>query len=219
MLLPNILRLATGKAPTMLLGYARVSKSEDQETAPQIRALKKAGCKKIFEEAASGGRWDRPELHRLLDQFRAGDTLVVWKLDRLSRSLKDLLVILERIQVAGGKFRSLTESIDTSGAAGRMMMHMLGSFAEFEREMIRERTRAGLREAQTQGRIPGRKPRITAEQRKEIINAVSSGRKTAAEMARLCKIHRATISRFISQAGFFYSKVRKTTRSEVAVHA
>jgi DNA invertase Pin-like site-specific DNA recombinase len=200
MLLPNILRLATGKAPTMLLGYARVSKSEDQETAPQIRALKKAGCKKIFEEAASGGRWDRPELRRLLDQFRAGDTLVVWKLDRLSRSLKDLLVILERIQVAGGKFRSLTESIDTSGAAGRMMMHMLGSFAEFEREMIRERTRAGLREARTQGRIPGRKPRITAEQRKEIINAVSSGRKTAAEMARLFKIHRATISRFISQA-------------------
>ena len=79
----------------MLLGYARVSKSEDQETAPQIRALKQAGCKRIFEETASGGRWDRPELHRLLDQFRAGDTLVVWKLDRLSRSLKDLLVILE----------------------------------------------------------------------------------------------------------------------------
>ena len=106
----------------MLLGYARVSKSEDQQTAPQIRALKKAGCKKIFEEAASGGRWDRPELHKLLDQFRAGDTLVVWKLDRLSRSLKDLLVILERIEAAGGKFRSLTESIDTSGPAGRTAM-------------------------------------------------------------------------------------------------
>ena len=184
----------------MLLGYARVSKSEDQETAPQIRALKKAGCKKIFEEAASGGRWDRPELHKLLDQFRAGDTLVVWKLDRLSRSLKDLLVILERIEAAGGKFRSLTESIDTSGPAGRMMMQMLGSFAEFEREMIRERTRAGLREARTKGRIPGRKPKITVEQRKEIVAAVISGRKTAAEMARLFNIHRATISRFISQA-------------------
>jgi len=75
----------------MLLGYARVSKSEDQDPAPQVRALRQAGCKKIFEETASGGRWDRPELHRLLDQFRAGDTLVVWKLDRLSRSLKDLL--------------------------------------------------------------------------------------------------------------------------------
>ena len=131
------------------------------------------------------------------------DTLVVWKLDRLSRSLKDLLVILERIESAGGKFRSLTESIDTSGPAGRMMMmmmQMLGSFAEFEREMIRERTRAGLREARTLGRVPGRKPKITAEQRKEIVEAVSSGRKTAAEMARLFKIHRATISRFISQA-------------------
>ncbi len=184
----------------MLLGYARVSKSEGQETAPQIRALETAGCKKIFEEAASGGRWDRPELHRLLDQFRAGDTLVVWKLDRLSRSLKDLLVILERIEAAGGKFRSLTESIDTSGPAGRMMMHMLGSFAEFEREMIRERTRAGLREARIHGRVPGRKPKITAEQRKEIVDAVSSGRKTAAEMARLFKIHRGTISRFISTA-------------------
>jgi len=183
----------------MLLGYARVSKSEDQETASQIRALKQAGCKKIFEEAASGGRWNRPELHRLLDQFRAGDTLVVWKLDRLSRSLKDLLVILERIKAAGGKFRSLTESIDTSGPAGRMMMHMLGSFAEFEREMIRERTRAGLREAIAKGNGPGRKPKITAEQRKEIVEAVSSGRKTAAEIARLFKIHRATVSRFVSQ--------------------
>ncbi len=162
----------------MLLGYARVSKSETQETASQIRALKKAGCKKVFEEAASGGRWDRPELHRLLDQLRSGDTLVVWKLDRLSRSLKDLLTILERIDTAGGKFRSLTEAIDTAGPAGRMMMQMLGSFAEFEREMIRERTRAGLREARTKGRVPGRKPKITAEQQKEIVEAVSSGRKT-----------------------------------------
>lgn len=184
----------------MLLGYARVSKSEDQETAPQIRELRKAGCKKVFEEAASGGRWDRPELHRLLDQMRAGDTLVVWKLDRLSRSLKDLLVILERIDVMGAKFRSLTESIDTSGPAGRMMMQMLGSFAEFEREMIRERTRAGLREAREKGRIPGRKPRITAEQKKEIVEAIASGRKSAAEMARLFNVHRGTISRFVSHA-------------------
>jgi DNA invertase Pin-like site-specific DNA recombinase len=184
----------------MLLGYARISKSGDQDAAPQIRALKKAGCKRVFEEAASGGRWDRPELHKLLDQLRDGDTLVVWKLDRLSRSLKDLLVILERIDAGGGKFRSLTESIDTSGPAGRMMMQMLGSFAEFEREMIRERTRAGLREARAKGSVPGRKPKVTAEQRKEIVEAVSSGRKTAAEIARLFKIHRATVSRFISQA-------------------
>jgi DNA invertase Pin-like site-specific DNA recombinase len=181
-------------------GYARVSKSETQETAPQIRALKDAGCTKLFEEAASGGRWERPELHKMLDQLRSGDTLVVWKLDRLSRSLKDLLTILERADAAGAKFRSLTEAIDTTGPAGRMLMQMLGSFAEFEREMIRERTRAGLHEARSQGRVPGRKPKITAAQQKEIVEAVSSGRKTAAEIARLFKIHRGTVSRIVSQA-------------------
>ena len=184
----------------MLLGYARVSKSDSQETAPQMRALRDAGCTKLFEEAASGGRWERPELHKMLDQLRAGDTLVVWKLDRLSRSLKDLLTILERVDAVGAKFRSLTESIDTSGPAGRMLMQMLGSFAEFERAMIRERTRAGLYEARARGRVPGRKPKVTAEQQKEIIEAVSSGRKTAAEVARLFKLHRGTISRIVSKA-------------------
>jgi len=111
----------------------------------------------------------------MLDQPRSGDTLVVWKLDRLSRSLEGLLTILERVSAAGAKFKSLTESIDTSGPAGQMLMQMLGSFAEFEREMIRERTRAGLDEARAQGRVPGRKPKITAEQKKEIVEAVSSG--------------------------------------------
>jgi len=111
-----------------------------------------------------------------------------------------LLTILERTDTAGARFRSLTEAIDTSGPAGRMLMQMLGSFAEFEREMIRERTRAGLREARAKGRVPGRKPKITAEQQKEIVDAVSSGRKTSAEIARLFKIHRATVSRMVSQA-------------------
>lgn len=184
----------------MLLGYARVSKSNDQQTAPQLRALRDAGCKKIFEESASGGRWDRPELHRLLGQLREGDTLVVWKLDRLSRSLKDLLVILERVEAAGAKFRSLTEAVDTSGPAGRMVMQMLGAFAEFERAMIRERTKAGLREARAKGRTPGRKPRLTAAQEKEIVDAVTSGRKAAAEMARLFNIHPSTVSRLIDRA-------------------
>src|SRR4051812_27804350 len=111
----------------MLLGYARVSKSDDsQHTAAQVSALKSAGCKRVFEDKASGGRWDRPELHRLLDQLRAGDTLVVWKLDRLSRSLKDLLHLLERVAARGARFRSLTEAVDTSGPAGRMLRQMLG---------------------------------------------------------------------------------------------
>src|SRR5690348_3616314 len=113
----------------MLLGYARVSKADDQDTAAQVSALKAAGCTRVYEEKASGGRWDRPELHRMLDHLREGDVVVVWKLDRLSRSLRDLLHILEKTEAAGANFRSLTEAIDTSGPAGRMMMQMLGSFA------------------------------------------------------------------------------------------
>ncbi len=117
----------------MLLGYARVSKGDEQNNVLQARALRAASCRKLFEEAASGGRWDRPELHRMLDQLRERDTVVVWNLDRLSRSLKDVLHIMERVAEAGAGFRSLTENIDTTTAAGRMMMQMVGSFAEFER--------------------------------------------------------------------------------------
>jgi DNA invertase Pin-like site-specific DNA recombinase len=108
------------------LGYARVSKGDDQSNVAQARALKEAGCTRIFEDAASGARWDRPELLRLLDQLRDGDTVVVWKLDRLSRSLKDVLHIMERIATAGAGFQSLTEAIDTTTPAGRMLMHMVG---------------------------------------------------------------------------------------------
>src|SRR6202158_2677729 len=97
----------------MLIGYARVS-TNDQETAAQVAALKAAGCERTFSEKASGGRWDRPELHRLLDQLRKSDVLVVWKLDRLSRSLRDVLTIMERLGEGGAGFRSITEAIDTT---------------------------------------------------------------------------------------------------------
>jgi DNA invertase Pin-like site-specific DNA recombinase len=113
----------------MLIGYARVS-TNDQETATQVAALKAAACERIYREKASGGRWDRPELHRLLDQLRKGDVLVVWKLDRLSRSLRDVLTIMERLGDSGAGFRSLTEAIDTTTPAGRMMMQMVGAFAD-----------------------------------------------------------------------------------------
>src|ERR1700736_6541548 len=112
--------MATRKRNKMLIGYARVSKIDQQDTRAQVKALKEAGCKRIFEENASGSRWDRPELHRALDQLREGDILVVWKLDRLSRSLKDLLHILEKIAEADAGFRSITEHVDTTTAAGRM---------------------------------------------------------------------------------------------------
>src|SRR5271156_2775774 len=118
----------------MLIGYARVSTSK-QDTAAQVAALTAAACELIFREKASGGRWNRPELQKLLSQLRKGDVLVVWKLDRLSRSLRDVLTIMERVQERKAGFRSLTEAVDTTTPAGRMMMQMVGAFAEFERAM------------------------------------------------------------------------------------
>jgi len=156
----------------LLIGYTRVSKAEDQDTAAQVKALRLAGCIRIFEENASGGRWDRPELHKALEQLREGDLLVVWKLDRLSRSLKDLLKIMERVQDTGAGFRSITEAGDTTTAAGRMLMQMLGSFAEFERSMVWERTRTGLVAARERGARLGRPAKLSAHQQQEVIRSI-----------------------------------------------
>src|SRR3981081_583974 len=150
----------------MLIGYARVSTGE-QDTAAQVAALKAAGCELIFREKASGGRWDRPELHKLLNQLRKGDVLVVWKLDRLSRSLRDVLTIMERVQERQAGFRSLTEAVDTTTPAGRMMMQMVGAFAEFERAMLKARTKAGLDAARKEGRIGGRPPQVPPPNKNE----------------------------------------------------
>jgi DNA invertase Pin-like site-specific DNA recombinase len=182
----------------MLIGYARVS-TQDQDAAAQIDALKTSGCELIFQEKASGGRWDRPELHRLLGQLRNGDVLVVWKLDRLSRSLKDVLTLMEKIDQAGAGFRSLTEMIDTTSPGGRMMMQIIGSFAEFERAMLRERTRNGLDAARKNGRVGGRRPKLKTHQQQEIIHLVKSGQKTAADAARLFNIHPSTVSRLLQR--------------------
>lgn len=183
----------------MLIGYARVS-TQDQDAIAQINALKSAGCELIFQEKASGGRWERPELHRLLGQLRKGDVLVVWKLDRLSRSLKDVLSLMEKIQQVGAGFQSLTEAVETTSPGGRMLMQIVGSFAEFEREMLRERTRNGLNAARKQGRIGGRPKKLNAHQREEIVQFVSSGQKSSADVARLFKVHPATISRLLQQS-------------------
>jgi len=182
----------------MLIGYARVS-TQDQESAAQVAALEGCGCERIFQEKASGGRWDRPKLRELLGQLRDDDVVVVWKLDRLSRSLKDLLMLMDQIEKAGAGFRSLTESIDTTTPAGRMMMQMIGSFAEFEREMLRERTRSGLEAARKQGRLGGRRPKLSSDQQKEILRLVTSGEKTAADAARLFKVSSSTVSRLLQR--------------------
>jgi DNA invertase Pin-like site-specific DNA recombinase len=183
----------------VLIGYARVSKGDDQSNRAQARALAEAGCKRVFEEKASGGRWERPELHRMLDQLRDSDTVIVWKLDRLSRSLKDVLHLMDKIASAGAGFRSLTEAIDTTTAAGRVMMQMVGSFAEFERAMIRERTTAGLAQARAEGRIGGRRRKLDPKNRREIAESVLSGRKSGAEMARLYDISEPTVSRIVAE--------------------
>ena len=184
----------------MHIGYARVS-SEEQDTTAQVSALERAGCERIFREKAPGSRWDRPELQLLLEQLRAGDVLVVWKLDRLSRSLRDVLLLMDRLARIGAGFRSLTEAIDTTTAAGRMMMQMVGVFAEFERAMLRERTQAGLASARRAGRIGGRRPKLSLQQQEEIARMVQRGERTAADAARLFRVHPATVSRLLRRAG------------------
>ena len=179
----------------MLIGYARVS-TDDQDTAAQVAALEAAGCERVFREKASGGRWERPQFLRLLNQLRAGDVVVVWKLDRLSRSLRDVLTIMEQLGEAGAGFRSLTEAIDTTTPAGRMMMQMVGAFAEFERAMLRERTQAGVDAARQQGRVGGRRPKLSPQQQSEIRKMVSEGEKTAAAAARaLPRLHERSCRR------------------------
>ena len=190
----------------MIFGYARVSKAEGQDTAPQRAALKAAGAEAIFEDAASGGRFDRSALQTLLVSVQPGDVVIVWKLDRLSRSLTDLLRIMEHLDNAEVGFRSLTEAIDTTTPAGRMMMQMLGSVAEFEREMIRERTRAGLAHAREQGRKLGRRSALTSDQRRKAIRWMQEGQ-SQAEIARTFGVHRSTVSRIVADS-------RATTRKK-----
>ena len=135
----------------------------------------------------------------MLAHLRKGDVVVVWKLDRLSRSLRDLILIMDKIALAGAGFRSLTEVVDTTSPAGRMVMQILGCFAEFERSMVRERTRAGLEAARQQGRLGGRRHKLKSDQLAEARKMVLSGQRSGAEVARLFGVHRSTISRMVAE--------------------
>ena len=146
----------------MLIGYARVS-TFDQNPGLQIDALKAAGCEKVFVEQASGAQRDRPELAAALDFMRKGDTLVVWRLDRLARSLKQLIETIEGLEAKGMTFRSVTEAIDTTTSGGKLIFQIFGALAEFERALIRERTAAGLASARARGRLGGRPPALSAK--------------------------------------------------------
>ncbi|RYC70016.1 recombinase family protein [Spirosoma sordidisoli] len=146
----------------MLIGYARAN-SEDQTLSLQVDALKTAGCEKIFREKVSVARAERPELNKMLGQIRAGDTVVIWKLDRLGHSMKHLVGLVTEFKNRAVEFRSLKESIDTSSAVGNCIFHLFSSLAELERDLIRERTNAGLSAARQRGRVGGRRRGITPD--------------------------------------------------------
>lgn len=145
-----------------LIGYARVS-TVDQSLALQHDALKAAGCETVFDDHASGIKADRPGLADALGYVRLGDTLVVWKLDRLGRSMVHLVEAVRGLETKGVGFRSLTEGVDTTTPGGTLVFHLFGALAQFERDLIRERTRAGLKAAEARGRKGGRKPAVTAD--------------------------------------------------------
>ena len=182
----------------MLIGYARVSKGE-QNLDLQHDALSAAGCERIFDDRASGARTERPGLTRALEQIRDGDTLVVWRLDRLGRSLRDLISRAEELKEMGAGLKSLQESIDTTSSGGQLVFHLFGSLAEFERDLIRERTQAGLKAARARGRRGGRKKALTARQRAHAVDLYRSREHTVAEICGLMGISRATLYAYVGE--------------------
>src|SRR5271156_1835313 len=190
-----------GHAPSkpMLIGYARVS-TLDQNLALQRDALAEAGCGKIFTEQMSGAVADRPALHDALEYARNGDTLVVWKLDRLARSMKQLIETVEKLRVRGIGFRSLTEALDTTTAQGRLVFHMFGALAEFERSLIRERTQAGLAAARRLGRTGGRPPKLTEEDLEAARALLANPDIGVTQIAHRLGVSPATLYRYIPAA-------------------
>ncbi|MBF9197153.1 recombinase family protein [Microvirga terrestris] len=183
----------------MLVGYARVS-TKDQKTELQMDALKGMGCERVFIEKASGAQRERPELKAALEFVRAGDTIVVWKMDRLARSLKQLIETVEGLQHREIGFRSLTEAIDTTTPGGRLVFHIFASLAEFERSIIRERTMAGLAAAQARGRLGGR-PRSLNERDIALARTMLADEKiTVAEIANMLGGTASTLYRYIPAA-------------------
>ena len=182
--------------PTMKIGYARVS-TEDQKLTIQLDALKKAGCERFFREKVSGAYRDRPELNRMLDQLRKGDVVIVWKLDRLARSTRNLLEIVETVGNAGARFQSISEPwADTTTNAGKMIMTVFAGIAEFERDLIRERTGAGRADAKRRGVRFGRPKKLNNEQRKLAKRLIKEG-KSISEVARTFSVHPSTLYRVL----------------------
>lgn len=180
----------------MLIGYARVS-TQEQDPALQLDALSQAGCDKVFTEKASGAQRDRPQLIGALEYMREGDTLVVWKLDRLARSLRQLIETVELLEDRRIGFRSLTEAIDTMSPGGKLVFHIFASLAEFERGIIRERTKAGLAAARARGKIGGRPPALANADLTAAKALLRDSNITVEEVARRVNVSPSTLYRHL----------------------
>src|SRR3984957_15649847 len=180
-----------------LLGYARVSTTE-QDASLQHDALKAAGCIKVFTDKTSGSLERRPQLDRLLDQLRPGDTIVVWRLDRLGRSLKHLIQLIEDLAERQVGFRSLSEGMDTTTPGGKLIFSIFGALAEFERSLIRERTVAGLAAARARGRVGGRPPVMTPEKLRVARQLYDAQELTVEEIAKTIGVSRKTVYRHLA---------------------
>ena len=185
----------------MRIGYARVS-TEEQDTRLQLDALTGAGCERIYQEAVSGSNRERPELAKCLDALRRGDTLTVWRLDRLGRSLKDLVGMVSDLEARGVAFSSLNEAIDTGSAGGKLIFHVFAALAEFERSLIRERTRAGLAAARARGRKGGRPRKMSADQVRKARAMLLDPCMTKGEVARHFKVTRMTLNKALASGGY-----------------
>jgi DNA invertase Pin-like site-specific DNA recombinase len=184
----------------MLIGYARVS-TTDQTLALQKDALQKASCERIFTDTASGALSERKGLEEALSHLRTGDTLVVWKLDRLGRSLKDLIARMTELQNRQIGFKSLTEQIDTTTSGGKLIFHIFGALAEFERDIIKERTQAGLAAARARGKRGGRPPALSPERIRFARRLYADQNNSVTEICKLLKISRHTLRRYVKTTG------------------
>jgi DNA invertase Pin-like site-specific DNA recombinase len=181
----------------MLIGYARVS-TDEQNLDLQRDALQKAGCERIFTDAVSGTKAQRPGLEEALSHLRSGDTLVVWRLDRLGRSLRHLIDTITDFQEEGIEFKSLQESIDTTTSGGKLVFHIFGALAEFEREIIKERTKAGLQSARARGRKGGRPRALTDKQVEMLKRLAADPNNKVDEICQALGISRKTFYRYVS---------------------
>lgn len=183
----------------MLIGYARVS-TDDQNLDLQRDALTIAGCPKLYEDKDSGAKAERPGLLMALEMLRQGDILVVWRLDRLGRSLKDLIALVEKLENRGIALKSLQENIDTSNSGGKLIFHLFGALAEFERNLIRERTQAGLSAARARGRTGGRPKALDSNKRQLAIRLYRERGHSIEELCRMMGISKPTLYSYLAEA-------------------